>query len=114
MLLPTPIQATTPLRPPYSLGLEAWSSEIRALFLPAFQTLSGGLPQVSTSSVSSGPLPKTLHRPCHISAQKAAVLGHLGGSVVECLPLAQFVIPGSWDRVLHRAPCSMGIADILY
>ena len=25
--------------------------------------------------------------------------GHLGGSVVECLPLAQVVIPGSWDRV---------------
>ena len=23
--------------------------------------------------------------------------GRLGGSVVECLPLAQGVIPGSWD-----------------
>ena len=31
--------------------------------------------------------------------------GHLGGSVVESLPLAQVVIPGSWDLVLHRAPC---------
>ena len=30
--------------------------------------------------------------------------GHLGGSVVEHLPLAQGVIPGSWDRVLHQAP----------
>ena len=30
--------------------------------------------------------------------------GHLGWSVVECLPLAQVVIPGSWDRVLHQAP----------
>ena len=29
---------------------------------------------------------------------------HLGGSVVERLPLAQGVIPGSWDQVLHRAP----------
>ena len=28
-----------------------------------------------------------------------------GGSVVECLPLAQVVIPGSWDRVSHQAPC---------
>ena len=30
--------------------------------------------------------------------------GHLGGSAVEHLPLAQGVIPGSWDRVPHRAP----------
>ena len=33
------------------------------------------------------------------------VLEHLGGSMVEYLPLAQGVIPGSWDQVLHRAPC---------
>ena len=31
-------------------------------------------------------------------------MGHLGGSVVECLPLAQGVILGSWDRVPHQAP----------
>ena len=31
-------------------------------------------------------------------------LGHLGGSVIERLPLAQVVIPGSWDQVLHQAP----------
>ena len=30
--------------------------------------------------------------------------GHLGGSVVERLPLAQVMILGSWDRVLHWAP----------
>ena len=30
---------------------------------------------------------------------------HLGGSVVECLPLAQGMIPGSWDGVPHQAPC---------
>ena len=29
--------------------------------------------------------------------------GYLGGSVVEHLPLAQVVIPGSWDQVLHQA-----------
>ena len=29
--------------------------------------------------------------------------GHLGGSVVEHLPLAQVMIPRSWDRVLHQA-----------
>ena len=31
-------------------------------------------------------------------------LGRLGGSVVEHLPLAQVVFPGSWDQVLHQAP----------
>ena len=30
--------------------------------------------------------------------------GHLAGSVVERLPSAPGVIPGSWDRVPHRAP----------
>ena len=30
--------------------------------------------------------------------------GHLGGSEVEHLPLAQGVIPGSWDGVPHWAP----------
>ena len=29
-------------------------------------------------------------------------MGHLGGSVVE--PMAQVMIPGSWDRVSHQAP----------
>ena len=37
-------------------------------------------------------------------ALKIHLEGHLGGSVVEHLPLAQVVIPGSWDRVPHRAP----------
>ena len=32
-------------------------------------------------------------------------LGHLGDSVVEHLPLAQVVMPGSWDRVPHWVPC---------
>ena len=31
--------------------------------------------------------------------------GHLGGSVVEHLPLAQVMIPGFWDQVPDRAPC---------
>ena len=30
--------------------------------------------------------------------------GHLGGSIVECLPLARVLIPGFWDRVPHRVP----------
>ena len=36
---------------------------------------------------------------------KMALWGHLGDSVVERLPLAQVVILGSWDRVLHQDPC---------
>ena len=30
--------------------------------------------------------------------------GRLGGSVVECLPLAQGMILESWDPVPHQAP----------
>ena len=30
-------------------------------------------------------------------------MGCLRGSVVEHLPLAQVVIPGSWDQVSHQA-----------
>ena len=33
------------------------------------------------------------------------VEGHLGGSVVERLPLARSMTLGSWDRVPCRAPC---------
>ena len=34
--------------------------------------------------------------------------GRLGGSVVDCLPLAQVVILGSWDRhqIHHKEPVS--------
>ena len=35
--------------------------------------------------------------------------GHLGGSVVECLPLAQGMIPGPRDRVPHRGPVSPSV-----
>ena len=30
--------------------------------------------------------------------------GRLGGSVLERLPLARVVVPGSWDRVPYWAP----------
>ena len=36
--------------------------------------------------------------------KKRRVWGHLNGSVVKHLPLAQVMIPGSWDRVPHWAP----------
>ena len=38
-------------------------------------------------------------------SKELPIRGHLGGSVVECLPLALVVIPGSWDRVPYQAPC---------
>ena len=34
--------------------------------------------------------------------------GHLGGSVVKCLPSAQVMIPVFWDGAPPRAPCSAG------
>ena len=34
-----------------------------------------------------------------------ALVGCLGGLVVERLPLVQGVIPESWDRVPNWAPC---------
>ena len=36
--------------------------------------------------------------------EKRQNMGCLGGSVVERLLLAQGVILGSWDQVLHQAP----------
>ena len=33
------------------------------------------------------------------------ILGRLGGAAVECLALAQGVIPDSQDQVPHWAPC---------
>ena len=32
------------------------------------------------------------------------IVGHLGGSLVKCLPSAQVLIPGYWDQVSHWAP----------
>ena len=40
--------------------------------------------------------------------------GHLGGSVVEHLPSAQVMIPGSWDRVPHGDPCRESASPSAY
>ena len=40
--------------------------------------------------------------PIHISLLKTSIGGHLGGLAVEHLPLAQGMILGSWDQVLHQ------------
>ena len=45
---------------------------------------------------------------------KTQFQGILGGSVVERLPLAQVVIPGSWDQVLHQAPHREGACFSLW
>lgn len=46
--------------------------------------------------------------------EKVKFMGHLGGSVVECLLLAQGIILGSWDRVLHQAPCGETVSPSAY
>ena len=43
-----------------------------------------------------------------IRLQKYIYQGHLGVLMVECLPLAQVMIPGSCDRAPPRAPWSVG------
>ena len=40
---------------------------------------------------------------CHLF-MKDVMLGRVDSSVVECLPSAQGMISGSWDRVSHQAP----------
>ena len=40
-----------------------------------------------------------------VSRQEGSVEGRLGGSVVERLPSAQGMIPGSWYRVPRGAAC---------
>ena len=47
-----------------------------------------------------------IHRSRNVLVVKGSrELGPLGGSGVECQPLAQVVIVGSWDRVPHQALC---------
>ena len=39
-----------------------------------------------------------------LKPSKCLLWGHLGGSVVEHLPLTQGMTPGPWDQVLHCGP----------
>ena len=45
---------------------------------------------------------------------KNSTQGHLGGSVVERLPLALVMIPGFWDQVPYRSPCREPAAPSAY
>ena len=47
---------------------------------------------------------KTITKKYTFSFFNRNLKGHLAGSMVEHLPLAQVMIPGSWDGVLHQAP----------
>ena len=38
---------------------------------------------------------------------KKLIEGHLSGSAVKHLSLAQVIIPGSWDQVPHQDPFSV-------
>ena len=40
----------------------------------------------------------------NLSVKKKQLWEHMGGSVVEHMPLAQVMILGSWDQVPHQAP----------
>ena len=39
-----------------------------------------------------------------VTETKTVLLGHVEGSVVECLPLDQAMVLESWDRVPHWVP----------
>ena len=68
---------------------------------------AGGREHLRLASISFEKKPSRRDAPVEKSllSKECLPLGHLGGSVVECPPLAHVVNWGSWDRVLHRAPC---------
>ena len=92
--------------PPLSLSTTLISSQIRNLFLgscskAAHTPCSGCLvPVVLALLVECGSILLVCECPeNHILSlvSKLSTEGPLGGSVVELLPLAQGMIPGSWD-----------------
>ena len=44
----------------------------------------------------------------------SARLGHLGGSMIECLPSTQVAIPGSWGWVPYPAACRESASPSAY
>ena len=51
--------------------------------------------------------PKDLQEPINIGWTEIG-LGAWVAQSIKHLPSAQVMIPGSWDRALHQAPCSVG------
>ena len=83
------------------------SGETNKIWATCGVGLMGDGPRVYRSSVISTPFLQSQNYSQHekfILKKKESLEGCLGGSVVECLPSAQGMIPGSWDRVPHRAP----------
>ena len=83
------------------------------LFYPSY-CKSLGRPQVT------GILLRGVYIRCHISGEFGKVYQNLenmkGTRVaqsVKCLPLAQVMIPESWDQALTWAPCPVGILLLL-
>ena len=75
------------------------------------ETDSEGINQIKTNKLKKMTQVKNMDQ--LITNQNVQNEGHLG-SVVECLPLAQVMISGSQDQVLHHAPCREPVAPSAY
>ena len=68
----------------------------------------------AASSPSSLPLSPLVHMFALSQIKYFLKTGHLGDSVVECLPLVQVVIAGSGEQVLYQAPCRESASPSAY
>ena len=89
------LQGSNPHCAIYQLGDLGQTSHLTSLsFHIIIGTYSTGLVSIRYSSIRD--VFVTLSSPWN-SLQKCKLLGHLGGSVVEQLPLTQVMIPESWN-----------------
>ena len=75
--------------------------QLEIFSLDPFPPLSLQLLLTSWPLCSASHTPHPKHQQILKLSLQKYTRGHLGGSVVKSLPLAQVVILGSWDRVLH-------------
>ena len=88
--------------------------------LPRSSVLKGEKGSLETSKAAHTPDTEaltswtTLHRSSSTTAEDLGLLridrmwGAWVAQLVKRLPSAQVMVPGSWDRAPHRAPCSAG------